>query len=180
MNKLIKSILFMVISATVVFATESAPTDSAAKPVAPTEVTATESSSKLSDASADFLRFALAKAEKYSGKVEDAIGKGVDLAVQEAPETARQWITWRAWYHGLRFSIPFLLLFVCGISFAVSLKRSDFDNGNVWSFITVFSGVIGGFSLLAAIFNFDNLFSLIQIWVAPRIYMIEELIKLTK
>lgn len=46
-----------------------------------------------SDTKDQFLKFILEKAEKYSDKGEKALDKAVDLATQEAPILAKEFIT---------------------------------------------------------------------------------------
>ncbi len=143
-----------------------------------------------------FLQLALEKAKTYTGAVETAISKAVDVVATESPKLLEEWLKWRFWYHLLHCVIPlsFIALFG-GIAW--------WGNGN-WSVDDALDGDhhsirkvgAGGCCALACIFTFFSLFvddppstrnaerghvySLIQVVVAPRVYAVESAIQLMK
>ncbi len=176
MNRLLSLLLALVMAAPLC-AADTPP----AAPVAPA-VAKTES---YRDA---FLSFALEKAKTYSGAVEEAVAKGVDVASKELPETLTQWLKWRAWYNGVCAFVPplFLIAFVLLQVWVWPLfefgYRKCLTRGNelhVATSIAAWVGIAAGlcFTLIVSVSSF---FDLIQIWVAPRIYVIEQVIQLAK
>jgi len=131
-----------------------------------------------------FLQFLADKAMTYTDKVEDAIGASIDFAKKEAEPTMREFLVWRAWKHGMIFAMPFSV-FLFGISLVVFCWKGANLNPDKYNF-NVRGGLVWlGFALafifgLIACINLDDLFSFIQIQVAPRIYLIEEVSKLIR
>ncbi len=129
------------------------------------------------------LRFMLDRAKSYTGKIEDGVGKAVDITIKEAPETVRQFLVWRAWKHGVSAAISMacILMFWAAYTYLWFASRK-WDDGNklpargllfcVLMFVTMMIGDIGCVK--------SNALSLVQIKFAPRIYLIEELTKLIK
>lgn len=161
-----------------------APTIRAEAPVAPETTQTTPAKPSVQD---EFLRFVLTKAESYSGKVEDAVGKAIDVAQVEAPETVRQFLVWRAWKHAVNAVAP-LLFFGLGAGVIWFLRRGwikaekQGDDYTGWVMGTVMSSVatfVAGVPMVATVL-IPNLLSFIQIQVAPRIYLLEEVAKLIK
>jgi ABC-type multidrug transport system fused ATPase/permease subunit len=131
----------------------------------------------------EFMRFALDKAKQYTGTAEQVVGKTVDLVQKEAPETVEQFLKWRFVRAVLGIGIPlsiFLLASITtGILFRVS--KNTWEGGPCLTNIAAIVGVvITLFSLIGSLASMDNVFEAIQIHVAPRIYLIEELGKLLK
>jgi hypothetical protein len=128
-----------------------------------------------------FLQFALEKAKQYTGVVEDAVSKAIDVASQEAKPMMEEYLRWKAWYHGIIGIgvVGGLVVFalVCGVSWIIVSQT----NSEVMFGVGVVS-TIGTFILvlLTASVGASNLMSFIQLQVAPRIYLIEQLRELLK
>lgn len=160
------SLLFLICFTSFGFAAEVSPETEATKQVA-------EVKSNVKD---EALRFILSKAQKYSEKVENTASAMIDAAQKEAPETIKQFLVWRAVKHGLSFFMPFFILTSAFITFLVSAKKANWQS-NVFSMphlVSVVSGIIMLFSTIGVAVNFTNLLSFIQVLVAPRIYLIEQ------
>lgn len=131
-----------------------------------------------------FLQFLADKAMTYTDKVEDAIGASIDFAKKEAEPTMREFLVWRAWKHGMTFGIPFTMLFVGTILFSLNFKKGiknlNETNPNINGIGFILLGIISVIGLLISAANLDHLFSFVQIQVAPRIYLIEEVSKLIR
>ncbi len=115
----------------------------------------------------------LEKAQKYSGKTEDVLGKAIDSAAKEAPEVVHEYLIWNFIQDGLYFVIPFLvgsLLF--GISFFLYKKKIGEE---LYSFFVVFGGASFFASLIAFCFNIGEM---VQIVVAPRIYILTQILNI--
>ncbi len=132
-----------------------------------------------------FLQLALEKSKLYSGKMEDAIGQGVEMAKKEVPELAKEWITWRFYYHLINACVPLVcLIMVMGwivYWYKVNVKaRWDDEPSHAIFIVSAIFGSAIFIGLSISIFSEDHLSKLIQIKVAPRIYMIEEVSKLIR
>ncbi len=135
-----------------------------------------------------FLGFALEKAKLYSGTIEETIGKGVDLAAKELPETMRQFLVWRAWSHGIKAFVPpiFLALFIAlqlwqwpRFEFYYRERLVKGTELNVIASIVAWVGIVAS-GITSITVSAPNLMALVQLWVAPRIYVIEQVISFAK
>lgn len=169
--KTIKNIIFLIglLISVPLMATQTSPVDK--------EVTTQTNKIDYKDA---FLSFALEKAKTYSDKAEVAVGKAVDYTVKEAPEVAKEYLTWRAWYHGLHFLFPVLGSIILAIVFLLCFRKATWDNDgpSVYDILTIVTGVSNIFMFTAVCLNIDHLYSFVQINVAPRVYMIEQVMHL--
>jgi len=142
-----------------------------------------------------FLQFVLTKADKYSGKAEEAIGKAVDTATTEAPLLAKEYVMWGFIKNIVPWAIGFLLFFVNIIlaiifipKFIHSFESSDKAGSGVNTpaeskqFICGIFGiapaVIAVFSALWVLMNMDYLMNALECYAAPRVYIIEQLMKM--
>lgn len=125
----------------------------------------------------EFLQFALEKAKLYSENGEQAIGKAVDLAQREAPELAKEWLRWRFWRSIIYCVLCTITIWPC--IWAMKKGHAIGDEGGA------FMCVMGGFALVGSIILVATvaapaLIDAIQIAIAPRIYIAEQLINLIK
>lgn len=133
-----------------------------------------------------FLKFALDKAEKYSDKAEQTVVKTVDIAMKEAPELAREFLVWRAWKNGLTFLTYLIMPFILGIiCFKLVKTAQNAPSESGVEFVSVLCAAIFGIwtilmILVLLIDGLSALMDLIQILVAPRIYIIEQLTNMLK
>jgi len=136
-----------------------------------------------------FLGFVLQKAEKYTEKTEAALGKAVDIAKEEAPELAREFIVWRACMHGIKAIFPLVIICViiaCYIKISKLLwgkheesPRDDWDGGAIA--FNIVGGVGGAVGIVFLSFlSFNNFLPFVQCLVAPKIYIIEQVLNLVQ
>jgi hypothetical protein len=130
-----------------------------------------------------FLSLALEKTKLYSGKVEDALGKGIDVAQKEAPELAKEWLRWRFYYH-LFYTLQFPCLFAVLIGWICFChSKSKSCPRSEWDEVIPMSLFIGFFvlSISFLVMALDgHPMKLIQITTAPRIYLIESVAELIR
>lgn len=112
---------------------------------------------------------------------KDAVGKGVSFLNQQLPDVVQQLLVWK-WYEGL-ITIGFLILFFivvgvfnwyqfkkCKIHFQ---KHSYLPDWAFWNFLQILLIIpLGG--LLA------NIYTLTQLYYAPKIFLIEYAAHLVK
>lgn len=134
-----------------------------------------------------FLQFLADKAMTYTDKVEDAIGASIDFAKQEAEPTMREFLVWRSWKHGVTAATPMFFI-GCGLfgiwffrrGWVNAKKNNEEMDGWIICFVItlVLTFIVGGITCAEVIL--PNTLSFIQIQVAPRIYLIEEVSKLIR
>lgn len=115
------------------------------------------------------------KARQYSEAGEMAVGKAIDLAQQEAPEVIKEYLTWKfieaAW-------IPACMLFVAaclaGVFFYCFKQEYKYDGHHI---SMVFSVTFG---IMALIVFACNIMKPVQIAVAPRVYLMDQVISVLK
>lgn len=134
---------------------------------------------------ADFLKFALAKADKYTGAVENAVASGVDTALKEAPELAKEFLAWRFYRACARFGIGAVFFSALAIAIPVLVRfgsRAGYGQQEKYfipAFIMAFALFLGG-GLWFLDSGLQNIEDAIQIKVAPRVYLIDQAIKMVK
>lgn len=130
------------------------------------------------------LHFILTKADKYSGKIEDGIGKAVDEIERETPGLVKEWLRWRFIENAFYFIEPILVAIILGLvalfclsRWKAALKaRTDPDG---WIMGTILPAIFSVIMVAGGVcINMDNLLACVQIVIAPRIYVIEHVLKL--
>jgi hypothetical protein len=119
------------------------------------------------------MSFVLEKANTYSDKTEVAIGKAFDFAVAEIPLVMKEFLMWRTVQHCFTFfifSVVSTLIYFYFIRKCFGEQwRDDSDE------VSMVGGVVGTIAIFfmigAAICEFLNM---MQILIAPRIYLIEQ------
>ncbi len=130
------------------------------------------------------LTFLLDKAKSYSGTIEEGVTKAVDFAKEQTPLVVAEFLTWRAWMHGMKWGIWALTFVVSASFFPYTWKNAKYDDSDFWGNLASFFNTVNWVTLIAgfvgSLIQLDHLFSLVQIWVAPRVYLIEEVSKMIK
>lgn len=137
-----------------------------------------------------FLHFVLSKAELYSGKVEDAVGKAVDVAGREAPKLVKEYLDWKLWEYGLDVAMwavcVGLGVWAARFCYRKMLNASG-DAKEGWTIgmvaslvVTILGGLVSFIGPEGSRGIFGDLLSFIQILVAPRIYVIEQVLHAIK
>ena len=141
----------------------------------------------LAPVSEEALRFVLDKAKQYTAAGENAIAKAVDVAQAEAPELIREYLTWKAWELGLKTfgGLGFILLSVFGLGFGFWSfgKRHRWVNDGRDD-ITCFAGVLllpFAVGIVPACFGFfGHLGDFVKVTLAPRVFLVEQLVQMMK
>jgi hypothetical protein len=184
MNLIRSFLILAVISFSPLFA-ENAPANATTS--APVAQVATMPPQSKSDAVLDFI---LKKAEKYSGTLEEGIAQAVDFAKEQAPLAVKEWLTWRTYEAIWNIAFPFLVLAIlgtcghfCGKRMLKAIADSDMYRETkevtttfTWIIVRILPIGIPAIFTLVALCN--NIPTIIQIQVAPRVYLIEEAMKL--
>lgn len=121
---------------------------------------------KPTDSKDQVISFILQKAEKYSEKGEQALGKAVDFVMAETPIVVQEFLMWRFWENAIKFGIAMLFVFgftALGIFIVVKIYEA-------LPFAMFLFGMACGIFLL----NLNSGLDALKIKVAPRVYLIEE------
>lgn len=126
----------------------------------------------------------LEQASGILSAISNAVAKGYDLATQEIPEIAIEYVTWgRA--TATVTELILLLAFLTGMWLLIRVgclnSRCIKDSYGSWGFArqaAIFVGALiamcSGIQLLMATQNF------LMVWVAPKVWLIREIIHLAK
>ncbi|HCC3328788.1 TPA: hypothetical protein M4731_001403 [Salmonella enterica] len=100
---------------------------------------------------------------------------GIDSAVAfsqaQLPDVIRQLMLWKAALYGLRIVVGTLLLWGCVVLFRKGLEWNKSLATDTQGFVSlVLSGIVGLFVVVMVLSNIGNL---LQLWLAPKIWLIE-------
>jgi len=130
-----------------------------------------------------FLSFTLEKVKKYSEVGEQAIEKAIDSASKEAPILCEEYLRWNFWKNILKFLAPMCGFFIFGgIYIFIGQKINwNLDDHHFFGGIAVIiSAIVSCFFFLITLFSFDCLLTAIQIHIAPRVFLLEQVMNLVK
>jgi hypothetical protein len=144
-----------------------------------------------------FLNLAYEKTKLYSGKMEGALAKAIDITEKEAPGLARDYIKWRICYHALNILSVVVPATIFGIAAFCMFKKSkrlelarvkagygnreglpdgEFQFG--WGVAYAIVALLFSIGTIVHAFGNDHVSGLIQAIVAPKIYMAEKVMHL--
>lgn len=159
--------------------------ESTTKEVAP----AAPVSSKALETRDAFLAFAFEKAKSYTDKAEMAVSKAVDAVGEEAPAAMKEFLVWRAWMHGVKGCFPLMVLCLGLFLFIKQWPlwelggyNDDLVKGTTLNIILSIVGLISSLisTLLFLVSGAGHIMSFIQVTVAPRVYIIEQVMGMFK
>lgn len=136
-----------------------------------------------------FLAFVLEKAQTYTDKAETAISKAVDVVTAETPQLVREFLIWRMWMHGIKGIFPlvlgvlfFVLFYKQYHNWGMDQHHAYFVKGNELNVVFTIVGGIGASTsaLIFACHGISQLMNFVQILIAPRVYVVEQVIGLLK
>ncbi len=173
-----------------VFSAEQATNSQASSPPATVQVESAKEVKTVTTQSASvsttnykdaFLALALEKAKSYSGTIENTISKAVDAVQVEAPLIVGEFLRWHLWKAGVSFGVN---LFILSLVLVLFYKITKWWNETADSDAQFGLVVLFLISIIPLVITSINLFNysleFIQILVAPRIYLIEQVMVLVK
>lgn len=126
------------------------------------------------------LAFILEKAETYSGKIETAVGKAVDYAYTEVPLIIQEFLRWRM-ARSITYVVIYGVLTFLVIRFPIKWKWFTEDLADETGGASVAGAVFSCIgSLIFFCLTISHFLTVIQIWIAPRVYLIEQVTNLIK
>lgn len=107
---------------------------------------------------------------------------GVDAAVSfsqaQVPDIIRQLMVWKAAAYGMRIFFMSLFLLGCIWLFRRALQwYESYEKEHLGLFSLIFSGVAGPILVIGVLVNISNA---VQLWLAPKIWLIEYTAQLLK
>jgi len=122
---------------------------------------------------------------EFLGWIKELVQSGTDIATKEIPEILRQFIAWGLYSH--IFWLVLILAIGTGALFLAKYfaKKCQAGKNNIYS---IYSDVLEGWAIMLRIFAplvmilgaSYNLYYIVMILVAPRIYLIERFSALLK
>ncbi len=157
-------------------------TEVAAKELAAQAAPVTSQATELAKTGNDLLRFMADRAKAYTGRLEDGVNKAIDVVQEQSPIIVAEFLRWRFWMHAIKAATPIVFGLMGIIMFAVGIRRANWDGMSPWCFVTiggglaVFVGVIGFFAGAGheSVSGLDHLMSCVQIKIAPRVYLLDQ------
>lgn len=118
--------------------------------------------------------------EQLKQHLEEIVGllkEGGQFALEQAPDFIHEYLTYYAWFHGFWMVFGLILSVAIGYVFIRIIKERDYLNTVDRTFVGVMVSVIGFVPIVVFL---TNAFSFLKIMVAPRLYLIENLLGLVK
>jgi len=124
----------------------------------------------------DVIAFIVGRAERYADKAEEVAGKAVDFAKKEVPQVINEYLRWKMVDHIFSIAYPMFFLIVSFTTICLFYKKADTDNPNFHLAVTI-AGCVGTliFSIHTLLSLFYDLPVILQIWLAPRVYLLERI-----
>lgn len=117
------------------------------------------------------------RAIAYLDMLEKGIKEGGDFLIEKAPETVQQWITYNLWFYGVVTTLCVIGLIICLILIGVCVKKwNKLDRANAEPIITL--PIIVGVG--CGIASIVNGLQCLKIYIAPNVFILEEISKLIK
>lgn len=117
-------------------------------------------------------------AKSVGGDIVDAsktaIVSSLDMIKSQAPDLIEEFLKWKFTYYTM-LSIIGLVLLILGIIVTIwTIKVDDMD----YVPLCIFGGIIP--SVVGSILFFSNVFTAVQIYIAPKIYLIEYVVSMVR
>lgn len=116
---------------------------------------------------------------RYADQLEAAAGKGADFLAEQAPETVRQFLAWHFWSGVIECitcavvsALALVLSYRCH---QAALKHDTFDEQ-----LHLVSGALAAVGTSAAIFAAWSFATVLKVWIAPNVFIIEKLAEMAK
>lgn len=163
-------LLLVALAALTLSASPVAFADPSPSPVPTTEVSKADSwNDILKENSQEVLKWAKESAEKTA-----------DFAAAQTPLYIQEYLAWQFWSNSLKYVI---LVLVTGSSLVLAFivgnkaKWGSSDTVQFSNIVTIVSGFVGVLCLCACFINLDWVFNAVEVKVAPRVVLVEQLAK---
>jgi len=98
----------------------------------------------------------------------EALQQGKDFILREAPAVIQEFIAWKRAEHLVLAAIAALVIVAALLTVRWALRKDDEEE--LFIIITICSA---GFAIGAGIIFCFHAFSALQVWIAPRVYLLE-------
>ena len=109
------------------------------------------------------------------GQLQGAVMKASDFAIQQLPDVVQSYILYGRMNNLFILMFEIAILYGCWRLYKLPVKESYYGGGEEAFLKTVFSGTVGGTTLILMLFSIQEA---ILVWAAPKIWLIKELGKL--
>ena len=123
--------------------------------------------------------------EKVIQWIESTASKIGDFATEQIPPFITEYLTWKFWEAAFSASMYLIVLAVAGVYLAYWKKiwawtMEDFDGSDGISLLPTLISAVGVSLLLIFNFPYDEIKDMIQITIAPKVYLLEKTAELIK
>ena len=109
------------------------------------------------------------------GQLQGAVMKASDFAIQQLPDVVQSYILYGRINNLFILMFEIAILYGCWRLYKLPVKESYYDGDEAALLKSMFSGAVGCFTLILAIFTIQET---VLVWAAPKIWLIKELGKL--
>jgi hypothetical protein len=165
MKKLITSVILLLSVASLTLATDASPTP------APTATPSKEQVAQCSNWVSDKLQASLAD---MLTKATSVAGDAKDFVVAQLPDVIRQLLLWKMAESIWECIFPIIVMIGFIIFAKQMMKKSNWENGepnNGYAVISIVGWILTALSFLYFFFSVN--ITWLQIWLAPKVYLIE-------
>lgn len=122
----------------------------------------------------------LNRADSIFASISSTVGAGVELAKEQLPDIALQYIMFGRGYTSILMVLALVLLVVayhCAVRVGIKDKYKMGDS-ELRIIIAILGGIVSAF--IGTLMFFMNLKEFILVWFAPKIWIIQEIVHLVK
>lgn len=120
------------------------------------------------------------KQDEALAEIMQWLESGKDFVVEQAPEVVAETLTWGLWFHGMGIMLGIFFLVVTGggVYWLLSARgTAKADNPHTDTFEydigMIIGGIVGGIGTVLTLVIHTS--GLVQVVVAPRVYILEQL-----
>lgn len=123
--------------------------------------------------------------EKVIQWIESAASKINDFATEQIPPFIHEYLTWKFWEAAFSASLYLILVVVAGVYLAYwkrlwAWTMEKFEDSDGVSLLPTLLSAVGVSLLLIFKFPYDEIKDMIQISIAPKVYLMEKAAELIK
>lgn len=115
-------------------------------------------------------------------KTKEGILRGIEVVQEQVPDLIHQLLAWKFAFHmtWVLLSLIMMVIFILITIWTCKSRPEHTDNWTIWDtklVISIFTGILATIALCSLP---HNIFNMIQIKVAPKIYLLEYISRMTQ
>ncbi|WP_019213323.1 hypothetical protein [Yersinia massiliensis] len=111
-------------------------------------------------------------------RAASGVDQAIDFSKAQLPDIIHQLMVWKAVSYSLRITVFILLLIACAFFIRKSLTYLSHDK--YYAIATTFTGLLAMLSIFLFVALTSNIGHALQLWLAPKVWLIEYAAQLMK